>query len=89
MHHCLNIDEIVRLIAYELVASGRKATVVCLACCCKHFQDPVLDTLWATQFELFALFKCFPEDVWNEGGYTVSAPTTYTLPSQRFGLKVF
>ena len=90
MHRCLNIDEIVRLIACELVTSGRKATAVGLACCCKGFQDPVLDALWATQFDLFTLFMCFPEDVWFEGGYTVSAPTTYLLFfSQRPGSKVF
>ena len=89
MHRCLNIDEIVRLIACELVTSGRKATAVCLACCCKGFQDPVLDTLWATQFDLLALFKCFPEDIWNEAGYTVSAPTADALSfPQRFGSKV-
>ena len=72
MHHCLNIDEIVRFIACELVASERKATAVCLACCCKGFGDPVLDVLWATQVKLSPLFECLPGDVWNEGGYTVS-----------------
>ena len=43
MHACLNVDEIVRLIAYELVASGGYATAVALARCCKSFEDPVLD----------------------------------------------
>ena len=76
MHRCLNVDEILRLIAYELVASGTKAAAVCMACCCKCFQDPVLDTLWATQFDLSPLSKCFLGDIWNEGGYKVSAPTT-------------
>ena len=90
MHHCLNVDEIVRLIACELVASGREATAVRLARCCKSFEDPVLDTLWAMQVELFPLFKCFPGDVWDEGGYTVSTPTTrlFFFP-QQFGSKVF
>ena len=77
MHRCLNVDEIVRLIACELIASGRKATAVCLACCCKGFEDPVLDALWATQSDLPTLFKCYPGDIWNEGGYAVSTPTTY------------
>ena len=87
MHRCLNLDEVVRLIAYELVASGRKATAVCLARCCKSFEDPVLDALWTTQDKLSPLFKCLPGDVWKKGGYTVSAPTTHVLLfSQQFGL---
>jgi len=73
MHACLNVDEIVRLIASELVASGAKATAAILACCCKSFEDPVLDALWETQDRLRPLLKSFPEDVWNEGGCTVSA----------------
>ena len=77
MHRCLNVDEILRLIAYELVASETEATAVCMARCCKCFQGPVLDTLWAEQFDLSPLFKCFPGDVWNEGGYKVSVPTTW------------
>ena len=68
MHRCLNVDEIVRLIAYELVGSGSKGTAVCLACCCKGFGDPVLDVLWATQTNLSPLFKCLPGDVREEGG---------------------
>ena len=89
MHRCLNVDEIVRLIACELAASERKATAVCLACCCKCLGDPVLDALWATQAKLSPLFKCLPGDVWKEGGYTVSIPTTCILLfPQRLGLKV-
>ena len=49
MHICLNVDELVRLIACELVASEGKATAVALAGCCKSFEDPVLDALWETQ----------------------------------------
>lgn len=80
MHACLNIDEIVRLIALELVASERNATAVGLACCCKSFEDPVLDVLWATQDQLFPLLKSFPGDVWKEGGHSVSVPTTFVFP---------
>ena len=49
MHACLNVDEIIRLIARELVASESKATAAALACRRKTFEDPVLDTLWETQ----------------------------------------
>jgi len=75
MHPCLNVDEIVRLIARELVASGGGGTAVGLACCRKSFEDPVLDTLWETQQELLPLLKSFPGGVWNDDGCTVSVPT--------------
>ena len=66
MHRCLNVDEILRLIACELVASETMATVAALACCCKSFKDPMLDPLWRKQYGLAPLLKCFPQDVWNE-----------------------
>ena len=66
MHVCLNVDEIVRLLACELVASKANATAVSFACCCKKFQEPVLDALWKTQDRLTPLLKCFPQDVWEE-----------------------
>ena len=80
MHACLNVDEIVRLIAGELVESKAKATAAALACCCKNFEGPVSDTLWETQEELLPLLKSLPVDVWNEGGYTVSTPKTRVFP---------
>jgi len=76
MHASLNVDEIVRLIACELVESRIKATAVALACCRKGFEDPVLDALWETQEELLPLLKSLPGDVWNEGEYIVGGPTT-------------
>jgi hypothetical protein len=76
MHRCLNVDEIMRLIACELVASGGGATAAGLACCCKGFEDPALDALWADQESLLPLLNIFPGDVWKEGGYSVSVPTT-------------
>ena len=90
MHVCLNVNEIVRLIACELIESRNKATAVALACCRKSFEDPVLDALWETQEGLLPLLKSLPGDVWDEGRYTVSAPTTrfFSLP-QPFGLKDF
>ena len=60
MHPCLYVDEIVRLIAHELVASKGHAASVALACCCKSFEDPALDALWETNGRLSRLFKSFP-----------------------------
>jgi hypothetical protein len=53
MYPCLSVDEILRLLARGLVASKGKATAVALACCCKCFEGPVLDTLWETRDRLF------------------------------------
>ena len=75
MHPCLDVDEILRVIARELVESGGKANAISLACCCKGFEDPALDVLWATQVGLLPLLKTFPGDVWNKDEYAVSAPT--------------
>ena len=79
MHACLNVDEIVRLIACELVASEANAAVVYFTCCCKNFEGSVLDVLWETQGKLFPLLKSLPEDVRKEGGCTVSAPITHVF----------
>ena len=82
MHACLNVDEIVRLLACELVASEGNATAVALACCCKNFEDPVLDVLWETQQQLDLLLFVFPEGVWQEGiPHLVSPPMTPYPPS--------
>ena len=76
MHACLNVDEIARLIVHNLVASSGEGSAVSLACCCKSFEDPVLDVLWAKQHFLLPLLRCFPGDVWEEGGCSVSTSTT-------------
>ena len=77
MHACLNVDEILRPIAYELVGSDGNGSAVALACCRKSFEDPVLDALWETQDRLLPLLKTFPGDVWNDSEYTVSTATTF------------
>ena len=81
MHPCLSVDEILRLLARVLVASEANATVVALACCCKTFEEPMLDELWRVQDRLNPLLKCFPQDVWMEEGETfVSPPTVFVSP---------
>jgi len=75
MHRCLYIHEIVGLIASELTAGGGRATAVALACCCKIFEDPVLDALWATQDKLMPLLKTLPGDIWSSDGRNVSMVT--------------
>ncbi|KAF9643098.1 hypothetical protein BDM02DRAFT_1744661 [Thelephora ganbajun] len=90
MHTCLKVDEILRLIAYELVPPGiiigaeRRATAVALACCRQGFEDPVLDVLWESQHRLIPLLKTLPEDVWNERECTHLRRPPTTLELTRF-----
>ena len=88
MHTCLNVDEVLRLIARELLASGGRATAVAFACCCKSFEDPVLEELWKTQGQLTPLLTSLPGDVWDEDEdeHTVSTPTTYTFSSLNYSI---
>lgn len=73
MHPCLGVDEIVRFLTRELVVSKAKKTAVALACCCKGFEDPVLDVLWETQERFGPLLRCFPaRDIWKKGETFVS-----------------
>ena len=82
MHHCLGVDEILRLFACELVTSNAGATAVALACCRRSFEEPVLDSLWETQSQLVPLLKCFPRDAWEEeDGRFVSSLTVINLPT--------
>ena len=81
MHACLHVNEILRLIAREVVAYKGGASAVALACCCKGFEDLVLDTLWETQLGLIPLLNTFPEDVWNKGECTVRTQTTHVISS--------
>lgn len=75
------MHDIAHLLACILVKSELKATAVSLACCCKNFEDTVLDVLWATQERLIPLLKCFPQEVWmkEDWGYFVSQGTVFGI----------
>ena len=78
-HPCLNVHEIPSPFARELAESEAKATAVALACCCKSFEEPVLDALWETQERLTPLLRCIPQEVWEEeGGRFVSQEVALT-----------
>ena len=81
MHRCLWLDDIVRPIAFELIADGGQATAVSLACSCKRFEDLVLDELWGVQDQLVPLLKILPGDIWNPGEYDVSPAITILILS--------
>ena len=76
MHPSLRVDEILKLVAHEIVAANQNATAVALARCCKCFEDPVLDALWETMFQFTNLLKTLPGEIWGPGGYQVSIEIT-------------
>jgi len=76
MHACLRVDEIVRLVASELVWYRGRGTSVALACSCKSLEDPVLDMLWEFQTRVRPLLRSLPGDVWNDDRRIVSLTTT-------------
>lgn len=82
MHPCLNVDEILRITAKELVASRVKGTAVALACCRRSFEDPVLDALWETQDRLLPLLKSLPRDAWEikDGRFVSSGCPEVVVP---------
>ncbi|KAJ7712230.1 hypothetical protein B0H16DRAFT_1814765 [Mycena metata] len=61
MHRCLQIPELVRIIASDLI----KRDLAILACTCKAFKDPALDGLWRTQLNVTNLMKCMPAGTWQ------------------------
>jgi hypothetical protein len=65
MHHMFELDEILRLIASELVNTDCSGTALALACTRSSFSAPVLDTMWEEgQNDLTTLLKTFPPPVW-------------------------
>jgi hypothetical protein len=78
MHHVFELDEILRIIAKNLTDTGRSGLqgALSLACCCKPFSAPVLDTMWEEeQTDFVVLLKTFPQSVWEITDHTfVSLP---------------
>ena len=88
MHACLNVDEIMRVITHELVASSRDGAAVSLVCRRKSLEDPAPDALWAKQGSLYPLLESPPSDVWKEGGHSVGAPKASVCSLSLFDFKV-
>lgn len=64
-HRCWGLDEIVRVIAANLVSNGAKASAVSLASCSKSLEEPALSEVWRSLSSIAPLVKCFPPDVWE------------------------
>jgi hypothetical protein len=69
MHNCLTIQELVRLIT-EFCVDGEletdRHTLLAIASTCRTFEEPALDRLWYKLESLRPLFKCLPQDAWEE-----------------------
>ena len=58
------ISELSRLITNQLIPTNNKSAVN-LARVCRHLEEPVLSTLWATQSSLHTLLEVLPEENWD------------------------
>ena len=63
-HRVFKIDELVGLIASQLVLISLQSTVN-LARTCRHLEEPALSALWVTQSSLYVLLEVLPEEDWN------------------------
>ena len=60
-HRVFKISELTRPIASQLVLISRQSAVN-LACTCRSLEEPMLSTLWETQWSLYTLLEVFPEE---------------------------
>ena len=63
-HRVFKISELTRLIASQLVLTSRQSAVN-LACACRSLEEPVLSTLWETQWSLRTLLEVLPKETWE------------------------
>jgi len=63
-HRIFGISDLTRLIAGQLVLISQQ-TAVNLACACRCLEEPVLSTLWETQYGLCTLLGVLPGGVWD------------------------
>ena len=82
MHHVFELDEILRTVANELIASYRTDAALSFACSCKSFSIPVLDTMWEEeQRDFMTLLKTLPPSVWVVASQTFVSPIPLDSPS--------
>lgn len=66
MYQVLQLDELVRNIAYCADNTNQgSASLLALACCCKLLEGPVMDILWQRQVDLSTILKTLPADSWS------------------------
>ena len=64
MHPCLQIDEVLRQITFELKTFSifTCRDLLSMALSCKTFYEPAMDELWGFMGDVRALISCLPED---------------------------
>ena len=87
-YHVLNISELTRLIASQLVLIGAEKSAVNLACACRSLEEPILSTLWETKCHFFTLLQVLPEGTWELRGSGSAENLVRGLNSPLEGLKV-
>ena len=75
-HRCWALDEIVRVIAANLVSDKAGASAVSLASCSKSLEEPSLGEIWRSLSGLAPLVRCFPPEVWEVKGEKLVSTTT-------------
>lgn len=66
MHRFWVIEEMVRLLASDLIKRCKaSASAVALACCSKLLSDVVLDSVWEELRGLSRLMRCLPPGSWE------------------------
>ena len=65
MHQVLRLDELIRNISHCASPTPEgSASLLAFACCCKSFEEPVMDILWQRQVDLSTILKTLPADSW-------------------------
>jgi len=70
-HAIVEIDELLRLVIDELVATS-PPTAVSLAITCRSLEEPTLSSLWRQQTSLDHLLKVLPGSTWAKKEYGLS-----------------
>lgn len=63
-HRVSKISELTRLVATQVILISKRSAVN-FACACRHLEEPVLSTLWETQWSLYTLLEVLPEEIWH------------------------
>jgi len=64
-YRVLMISELARHIASQLVLIEAEGSAVNLACACRSLEEPILSTIWETQWSLYTLLGVLPEERWE------------------------
>lgn len=65
MHHCLQIDEILRLVVRNV---QHVPTLVAMGTTCRAFYDHAMNEVWRSLLGISPLVKCLPSYTYNNEG---------------------